>query len=40
VIWAKDRSTPQFIRYAPEWVLDELALLHKERRTAKRQAAA
>lgn len=24
VIWLKDPNAPQFIRYAPEWVLDEL----------------
>ena len=25
VIWLQDRTVPQFICYAPEWVLDELA---------------
>ena len=24
VIWLKDQTVPQFIRYAPEWVIDEL----------------
>lgn len=24
VIWLKDSNAPQFIRYAPEWVIDEL----------------
>lgn len=24
VVWLKDPTVPQFIRYAPEWVLDEL----------------
>lgn len=24
VVWLKDQTAPQFIRYAPEWVIDEL----------------